>query len=397
MTTDPIDRIAERLQGVKPTARGITALCPAHDDHKPSLDVDRGDDGRALVTCRAGCQTSEVLGTIGMTMADLYADRKPVNGTAKPKPTKTPTIHETRERALSALLWSIRKKTEEGSYEIAKTYDYTDAAGAVVSVAVRIESPEAPKTFGQIRPEGNGWACGGPERPILYRLPEMIEAGPDSFVFVTEGEKDADRLAALGLVATCNPMGAGKWRGVDDEALRDRHLVIVPDNDEPGEAHAEQVADLTRSKAASVRVLNLPDLPHKGDVSDWLDAGGDVEAMVSLAENSPLWTPSEPEPEPEQPKAKRPTVANVDIVKAQGDDGEETTVTVARPPQDIAGDVFARVGPVYALGNRGLFTPEGEAVRMLGDDAAAFAWVKERASLYCPCDGSKTLAFRRNL
>jgi putative DNA primase/helicase len=99
---------------------------------------------------------------------------------------------------------------------------------------------------------------------------------PDATVFLCEGEKDADNLAALGLIATTALGGAGKWRGVYTGYFSGKPVVILPDNDQPGREHAEIVARALYGVASSVRVLALPRLPEKGDVSDWLAAGGDL-------------------------------------------------------------------------------------------------------------------------
>ena len=87
-------------------------------------------------------------------------------------------------------------------------------------------------------------------------------------------------------MATTNAGGDGKWHDEYSEYLRDRRTVIVPDNDDPGREHAAKVARSLRGVAASVRVLELPNLPPKGDVSDWLDAGGRVDELLVLAESA---------------------------------------------------------------------------------------------------------------
>ena len=162
---------------------------------------------------------------------------------------------------------------------VVATYDYFDEAGVLVFQVLRYE----PKTFRQRRPEGSGWSWSVKGVRVLpYRLPALL-ADPGALVFVVEGEKDADRLAALGLVATCNAGGAGKWKKEHSEFLRARRLVVLPDNDEAGEKHAQQVERSLRGIAAEVRTLVLPGLPDKGDVSDWLDAGGTVEELLALA------------------------------------------------------------------------------------------------------------------
>jgi hypothetical protein len=145
---------------------------------------------------------------------------------------------------------------------------------------------------------------GDPDRPgawrydlhgvprVLYRLPELRAAAPGEPVFVTEGEKDVDRLRAAGLVATCNPGGAGKWRDEYSPWLAGRDVVIIPDNDDAGRAHAAEVARAVAPFARSVRVVALPGLPGKGDASDYLAAGGSAAALRALAAAAPVYRPA---------------------------------------------------------------------------------------------------------
>ncbi|MBE3597758.1 MAG: DUF927 domain-containing protein [Limnochordaceae bacterium] len=188
-------------------------------------------------------------------------------------------------------LWPAARKDKR---QIVATYDYTDADGRLIFQVVRYE----PKGFAQRRPDGRGgwiWDLKGIE-PVLYRLPEVraaVQAGQR--VYVVEGEKDANSLRALGLVATTAPMGAGKWRKEYAEALRGAHAVILPDKDEPGRKHAQQVARSLHGVAASVKVLELPG--DGKDVSDWLAAGGTREELERLANEAPEWAPpATPEP-----------------------------------------------------------------------------------------------------
>jgi 5S rRNA maturation endonuclease (ribonuclease M5) len=179
---------------------------------------------------------------------------------------------------------------------IDRIYQYRDAEGRVVFEVVRFKDP---KDFRQRRPIGDGryaWNLEGIE-PILYRLTELLAASKEEVVWICEGEKDADRLASLGQVATCNPMGAGKWRDHYAAPLEGRRVIILPDNDEAGRDHARQVAASLAGRAASIKLVELPDLPEKGDVSDFLDAGGTVERLRELADIAPEWFPGEAEPQ----------------------------------------------------------------------------------------------------
>jgi hypothetical protein len=112
-----------------------------------------------------------------------------------------------------------------------------------------------------------------------------------SEIYICEGKKDADRLAKLGIVSTCNPGGAGKWPDSFGRWLNGRHVVILPDNDQAGRDHAEDVARKLQGTVASIEVLDLPGLPGKGDVSDWLGAGGTIAELQQMAEAAPHWEP----------------------------------------------------------------------------------------------------------
>lgn len=161
-------------------------------------------------------------------------------------------------------------------------YDYHDENGTLLYQVVRMPD----KGFWQRRPDGTKNLEG--VRRVLYRLPEVLEtAGRGDTVYICEGEKDVDNLHQLGLVATTNPGGAGKWRDDYSDALRGAHVVILPDNDEPGRKHAEVVAKSVSAKARTVKIVELPGLPKAGDVTDWLKAGGTRDKLLLLVAKTP--------------------------------------------------------------------------------------------------------------
>lgn len=266
-----ISDFLSRLNSVEGRGPQYYALCPAHDDRRQSLSV-KQDGERILLKCHAGCRTEDIVSSLGLRMSDLFVN----------------------DKANTNRLPSIRKETPAVSTDsrINAKYPYRDKDGALLYEVVRYE----PKRFAQRRPAGdNTWVWGLGETPrVLYRLPELLAAPPEDLVFVVEGERDVERLAGEGLVATCNSGGAGKWRGEFSSALEGRDVVIIPDNDDAGRRHADQVASLLEGVAARIRVLALPDLPEKGDVSDWLDAGNSREELLALVETAPEWTPERP-------------------------------------------------------------------------------------------------------
>lgn len=173
---------------------------------------------------------------------------------------------------------SMRKN--DSNRRVVNEYTYYDRTGRVAYQALRYE----PKDFNQRRPDGNGgWAYNlqGVER-IPYRLPELLKASPDALVYIVEGEKDADNLAHIGMVATTNVGGAGNWQASCNQYLKGRHAIILPDNDDKGWKHAEKVKQELTGIAASVKIVELPNLPDKGDVSDWLAAGGTREKLEAM-------------------------------------------------------------------------------------------------------------------
>jgi hypothetical protein len=178
----------------------------------------------------------------------------------------------------------LRTKTTAAiRHDEVATYDYVDENGGLCFQVVRNPG----KRFQQRRPDGRGgwiWNLKG-VRPLLYRLPEILEAvALEKRVYVVEGEKDADRLWSYGLAATTNGGGAGKWRSSHTERLKGARVVILPDNDDVGRKHAKQVVASLRGSAESSCIVELPDLPTKGDVSDWLDAGNTIERLQELTE-----------------------------------------------------------------------------------------------------------------
>ncbi|WP_219336963.1 VapE domain-containing protein [Acetobacter orientalis] len=178
---------------------------------------------------------------------------------------------------------------------IVQTYDYVSIDGELLFQVCRME----PKDFRQRKPvAGGGWAWSTKGLPrIPYRLPEVLTAiKSKKTVYVVEGEKSADKLLSLGLVATCSPGGAGKWKPECTRVLGGADIIILPDNDAPGQKHAKDVAQALHGVAARVRVLTLPDLAAKGDVFDWLGAGNTVADLEALVKTAPDYDAGAVEP-----------------------------------------------------------------------------------------------------
>ncbi|SHF60816.1 IclR helix-turn-helix domain-containing protein [Desulfofundulus australicus DSM 11792] len=244
------------LKDPKPDGKGgYLAFCPCHNDGakqgRRSLHISVSEkDGRVLLHCFAGCRYEDIVSALGLP-----------------------------------------KKTRREREEPEAIYPYVDEQGKLLFEVLRYPG----KRFAQRRPDrAGGWVYNlQGVRRVLYKLPEVLAAVREGrTVFLVEGEKDCDNLTRLGLTATTAPGGAGKWRPEYSEFLRGADVVLLPDNDLPGRKHAEQVAHSLYGVAKRIRVVELPGLPPKGDVSDWLAAGHTREELITLVERVQEWRPT---------------------------------------------------------------------------------------------------------
>jgi len=160
-------------------------------------------------------------------------------------------------------------------------YVYRDADGQPYMRVTRTDG----KSFPTAHWNGDQWVKRWPLAVIPYRLPELIAAPASDPVWICEGEKDADNVAALGLIATTNPGGAGKWKLELNRWFAGKQIAyILEDNDTAGRAHARKVANNLQGVIPDIRILSFPELPERGDVSDWLAIGGTRQELLARAQ-----------------------------------------------------------------------------------------------------------------
>ena len=243
------DLFCSKLDKVKQTRNGIEALCPSHDDKNPSLTASCNDE-KILVTCHAGCTFDQISSAIGMEQSKFFARKD---------------------------MYTPKK--------IVATFPYTDKEDNLVYNIVRFE----PKDFRPQRADGK-WTLEEVDK-VPYRLPQIlaaIEEGKD--ILILEGEKDCDNAAKLGLVATTFVGGAGKWCEQYSKLFQGAKVVCLPDNDDVGRKGMSFIASELVKVAKSVRWLELPYIPEKGDFSDWITKdGNNIERFAVLLEESKPW------------------------------------------------------------------------------------------------------------
>ena len=125
-----------------------------------------------------------------------------------------------------------------------------------------------------------------------------MKAPLTSPVYITEGEGDADALAALGFVATTagGVSETKSWTKPEFvEPLKGRRVVIVVDSDTPGRAYGEKVAraiDKVAEFAEARRPVPRDKAETNGrDVSDFLKTDRAGVNFVKAVNDAPLWEP----------------------------------------------------------------------------------------------------------
>jgi len=284
-------KILERLSGVKETASGWTALCPAHEDRKPSLSISEGADGRVLVNCHRGCSTKAIVDALRLEERDLFDDSTRRTPTPKASAEKASTpkaekkagkAYATADAAQKAYERSIGRKADH-------VWEYV-VEGEVVGLTLRWDKPNGKRD--EIRPvsrHADGWQQTHMPTPRpLFKLSELSAPGGRR-VYVVEGEKCVDAVVGLGLApATTSAGGASSARQSDWSPLAGHDVVILHDADEPGRKYAAEVAEilLALDPPAVVRIVDLaPDRDDGSDVADMVkECGGGEQELKELRE-----------------------------------------------------------------------------------------------------------------
>ena len=244
-----------RLNGVTPTSNGWEARCPCrNDDDNPSLAISEDEtNGKILVTCHrgSGCSAKEICESMDLPQSALFPPQE-------------------------------RKQKEKLTF--VKAYDYRDEDGTLLFQKVRYVNEEGKKKFLQRKPTGQKnpeWDYSIGDVPkVLYNLPAVLQAiRGNQPVWVVEGEKDADTLTEMGIIATTSPNGAGKWLPIHTKALAGGVIEVIADNDEPGHEHAQMVAEELAKAGCSVQVWVSP---FSKDITDHLSSGHKIAELEPL-------------------------------------------------------------------------------------------------------------------
>jgi hypothetical protein len=253
---------AADLQPGRKQGKEVLFACPRHADQHPSLTINPDKNVWLCGPCGKSGTAWELAAFIAGLTPD---DRKGVASWLRNK--------------------GLMESNGNGAGKIVATYDYRDEKGNLLFQVVRYE----PKGFKQRRPDGKGgwiWNLEGVRR-VPYRLNEWKDKPT---VYIAEGEKDADMLWRIGIPATTNPMGAKNWLPEYNRYFEGKQTPILRDNDADGEYFQKDVARNLINTAKAVKAVSLPKLPPKGDVSDWIAAGGTREELARIVHETSVIT-----------------------------------------------------------------------------------------------------------
>lgn len=232
--------------------------------------------------------------------------------------------HEVLDWLVDRGLVEERSRTKS---KLVSTYTYRDPDGKEYLQVKKFLHTDGKKSYAQYHwdESKNDWVSGSAGIKLYpYRINEWQGL---SACYCVEGEKDADNLWRWNIPATTNPMGAGSWKEEFNEYFRGKKVVILPDNDEPGKKHGQTILANLIPVAVGVKLVHLPDLPPKGDLSDWIaKCQGTKEKLAAIVRATP-WA----------------TLADAGICE---DPTQEAKILVRRINHDIA-DLFETVAPDY--------------------------------------------------
>lgn len=313
LETANIVSVIERHVILTKKGREYVGICPFHDDHRKSLQVNEHKQVFKCFACGSGGDAVAFLMLLGRTFKD--ACEEIASGTSSPM---GPTAQRPAQKSTKMVAWAQVKTgaprpenfTHYRHGQPSKVWEYTDPQGNVLGYICRFD----PKTGKEVLPyiyAGLGaareWRWQGFDRPRpLYGL-HRLAANPDAVVMVVEGEKTADAAQILfpDAVVTTWQGGAKAMSHTDWTPIHGRKVILWPDNDTPGVEAMQDIADIIRDHCPVVRyVTNPPNVKTHWDLADatWTPAEARAHFRANSGEVPPRSVKepeTEPEPEPE--------------------------------------------------------------------------------------------------
>lgn len=245
-------------------------ICPGHKDDKPSLHISMGDK-KIILDCKANCSYRDILAAVGLKPEQLYYDYY-----NRPENTK---------RVSKKQYWL--EKYSQARYDF-----HNISTGVCTHTKYRIVDRDGKKQFPQGHyDENNVWIDGlsGVDTSLsvfcngrIKQLQQAIKQG--TLICYAEGEKDCLTLWRYGYISfTCGAVRTFKQAILP--YLKDANVIVFGDNDNPGRADADRIAGLINT-VGRARVIIPPDVPEKGDITDYMSNHTKEDLQRFIAENT---------------------------------------------------------------------------------------------------------------
>lgn len=277
-----IDKHSKRVDRVQ-------AKCPCHNDKNASLTISHKGD-KTFLYCHAGCETNDILESVGLKMSDLFDKPLEINEEKKSAFEKDiEAIYKFYDENGDLAYEKIRKK---GKKFLHRRYIDGETVWGMEEGIYTETFPGSKSWSIKERPGAKKAYYPGQEQ-LLYNLPNVIKGiKEEQTIFITEGEKDSDSLITRGLIATTTSIGATKgdlgkkWPSRFNSFFKGANVVLLPDNDEPGKRFMEHIAIELKNIANNIKIVELPDLSKKEDITDWLEYGNDIYDLQALVKRT---------------------------------------------------------------------------------------------------------------
>jgi hypothetical protein len=266
------EQIAKTLGNARRANGQWVASCPVpshgkgNGDKNPSLSININDDGKPLFHCHGGCSQEDVFHTIrALNLLPELLDKPDPLANIRPIP-----------RNILEQEWA-----------------YQDEDRQTVFVKQRYKIGETGKTYRlyKVDADGRKHSSLGDARIVPYNLPALLDAKTAGRnVFLVEGEKAADAIKSIGMIATTAHTGAGSWPAAITEYFAGAQVIIVPDNDVPGWQYAYKAAEAILPIVKSLKVVDLGLQGQGDDAFEFIEAGGGRAELVALVKAAAVIT-----------------------------------------------------------------------------------------------------------
>lgn len=284
-----LEELLSRLENVKEESNGqYRADCPAHESKSgTALHVGVGDNGKPILNCFGGCKYDDIIAAAGLNGSSATQAEPGTRRNSK----KEHKVYTTRD---------VYRR---------KVFEFRSPSGEVLYV----QQHKGP----YFRPVSDDqWVSKLEDvTRVPYKLPELLEGvRSEKTIFHVEGCKDVDTATEWLEVTATTTGGVKTWRPTFRSYYVGANVVILPDNDEEGRAYSREVASSLAGVAKTIKIVSLPGLPPKGDLTDFKEAGGTAKEFYAAIREAPLFSSAGDEwPNPRPLETALPAVAQLDM------------------------------------------------------------------------------------